>query len=294
MRDRDLERWANMNDNLSTWHGRRQNMAQRHGESWRPPPIAPPGRPYRQLLAALRRWLDLQAGSIWSDLAPELARASGVVADVGCGAQPYRPLLPPGCKYVGLDTADAKSHFGYSVPDILECTETNWPLGDESVDVLLITEVLEHAIDPPALLGEAARCLRDQGRLLLTVPFAARWHFIPYDYWRFTPSCLKRLLEEAGFDDIEVYARGNAMTVACYKAMALVLPLMVAPRGGLLGRTLRRSLALCLSPLLVIWALVGNLSLGVAGGDDCLGYTVMARKATPRRNNGLTSDERMV
>jgi SAM-dependent methyltransferase len=277
-----------MNDNRSTWYGQRQNMAQRDGEAWRPPLIAARGGLSRKLLARLRRWLDLQAGSIWDDLAPELARAAGTVADVGCGSQPYRPLLAPGCKYIGLDTADAKSHFGYSVPDTLECTETAWPLEDESVDVLLMTEVLEHVIDPTVALGEARRCLRGGGRLLLTVPLAARWHFIPYDYWRFTPSCLKRLLEAAGFEDIEVYARGNALTVACYKSMALILPLILAPQGGVVGKAFRRGLGLCLSPLLAILALVGNLSLRGPGGDDCLGYTLIARKAMLRHDGGTT------
>ena len=273
-----------MNDHRSTWYGRRQNMAQCDRESWRPPPIAPTGGLGRRIRARFRRCFDLQAGSIWNDLAPELARAAGTVADIGCGSQPYRPLLASGCKYIGVDTADAESHFGYNVPDTLVCTETSWPLADGSVDVLLITEVLEHVIDPPVALGEARRCLRAGGRLLLTVPFAARWHFIPYDYWRYTPSCLDRMLDAAGFEDIEVYARGNALTVACYKVMALILPLILAPRGGLAGRALRRGLGLCLSPLLAILALIGNLSLRGPGGDDCLGYTVIARKAATQHD----------
>ena len=37
--------------------------------------------------------------------------------------------------------------------------------------------------------------------ILLTVPFAARWHFVPYDYWRFTPSSFRYLLETTGFSD---------------------------------------------------------------------------------------------
>ena len=86
------------------------------------------------------------------------------------------------------------------------------------------------------LLAEAHRTLRPGGRLLLTVPFAARWHFVPNNYWRFTPSSLRHLLEAAGFGDVAVYARGNAFTVACYKAVALVLPHLFPQRGGAKAR----------------------------------------------------------
>ena len=94
----------------------------------------------------------------------------------------------------------------------------------------------EHVPEPGAFLAEASRCLRPGGRLLLTVPFAARWHYIPHDYWRFTPSGLERLLSAAGFRDAAIYARGNSLTVACYKAMALMLPLLLPQQQGFVKR----------------------------------------------------------
>ena len=109
-------------------------------------------------------------------------------------------------------------------------------------------------------------------------PFAARWHFIPHDYWRYTPSCLRRLLEAAGFADVQVYARGNALTVACYKVMALILPLLMPQqRQGLIAIASRLAGLACL-PLLALLAAVGTLSLRGSGGNDCLGYTVVAQK----------------
>ena len=61
--------------------------------------------------------LDLQAGSIWNDLAVLLPQSQGVVLDVGCGAQPYRHLLSPGANYKAIDYAGAQHNFGYSMPD---------------------------------------------------------------------------------------------------------------------------------------------------------------------------------
>lgn len=255
---------------------RRRNMADGIPESWRPPLMSSSAGPLGQLLAAVRRFLDLQNGSIWRDLAELLPQVQGTLVDVGCGAQPYRRLLGPQTHYLGIDTADAKAHFGYEMPDTLYYAGDTWPIAAASVDAVLCTETLEHVAAPAGFLAEAARCLRPGGLLLLTVPFAARWHFVPHDYWRYTPSGLKTLLDQAGFAEIRIYARGNACSVACYKVMALILPLLAAQGAGLLRGVLMRLLGLLLTPLLLALAVVANLSLHGEGGADCLGYTALA------------------
>jgi hypothetical protein len=113
----------------------------------------------------------------------------------------------------------------------------------------------------------------------LTTPFSARWHYIPHDYWRYTPSCLAMLLGESGFAGAEVYARGNRVTVLAYKAMALALPALLPQGHGFLATWLLRLLAILLIPYLVFFAVIGNISLMGRGGDDCLGYTAMAQRA---------------
>ncbi len=258
----------------------RLNLAERTEESWRPPQFKPADRVPRRfgaLLAGIRRFFDLQAGSIWRDLAAVLGQCRGTVLDVGCGAQPYRPLLHPDAEYSPIDTIDAKEHFGYELPGTRYFSGDHWPVSDGSADLVLCTEVLEHVLEPRQFLNEARRSLRPKGRLLLTVPFAARWHFIPYDYWRFTPSSLKSLLELSGFGKVVVYARGNAVTVACYKLMALLLPLLMPQHGARWQRALLAALAFVpLAPPMIALACIGNLSLRCRGGDDCLGYTVLA------------------
>jgi SAM-dependent methyltransferase len=257
----------------------RQNLAERTTESWRTPIMARPSTGVNRFRAAVRRWFDLQSKTIWNDLAQELAAAKGTVLDVGCGAQPYRQLLSAEVKYVGIDTADAKAKFGYETPDTIYFGEASWPIGDNYVDLVLVTETMEHVFDTRQFLAEAHRCLRPGGKVLGTVPFAVRWHFVPCDYWRFTPSCLKQLLEDAGFDEVCVFARGNALTVACYKTMILCLPLLVPSGGTVLGRACKQVLGMLTVPLFFLCSLLGNLSLLYdGGGDDCLGYTFTCRK----------------
>jgi hypothetical protein len=67
--------------------------------------------------------------------------------------------------------------------------------------------------------------------------------------------------------------------------MALVLPLLAPQSGSLISRLAKRLLGLILSPLFVLCALVGNLSLRGRGGDDCLGYTVLAVKPIAGANS---------
>jgi SAM-dependent methyltransferase len=256
----------------------RLNVAEKSAEHWRPPLFAPPSGALSRVAAALRRFFDLQAGSIWRDLEQLLPTVAGSVLDVGCGAQPYRQLFAKMAHYVGIDTEDAVAHFGYDIPDTRYFKGDRWPVEDSSIDFILCTETLEHIAEPTSVLTEAMRCLRPGGTLLLTVPFAARWHFIPYDYWRFTPSGLKRLLSSCGFDDVRVYARGNAVTVAAYKTMALMLRLIMPQTTRAMYRILLVFLSIPLWPLFVALAIAGNLSLMGDGGDDCLGYTVLTRK----------------
>jgi SAM-dependent methyltransferase len=257
----------------------RKNQLESYAESWRPPLFRPVVSRWDRIMSAARRLLDLQAASIWRDLAVLLPQCRGLVLDVGCGAQPFRPLLGPGATYRGIDHARTAIHLGYSVPDTSYYEGDRWPIADDSVDAVLCTETLEHVPEPPAFLAEAGRCLKPGGRLLLTVPFAARWHYIPHDYWRFTPSGLERLLSDAGFERIAVFARGNAVTVACYKAMALMLPLLLPQRKKSLVRIALRAAGLLTSPILVLLAGIAAISLRGQGGDDCLGYTVVAEKA---------------
>jgi SAM-dependent methyltransferase len=268
----------------------RTDMACARSESWRPPLFSKPsGTAIDRLMGAMRRFLDLQAGSVWRDVVTILPHVKGKILDVGCGAQPYRLLVSPEAQYIGIDTDEAKSNFGYEMPDTIYYSGTRWPIEDSAVEFILCTETLEHVLDTHAFLREASRCLGPGGAILLTVPFAARWHFVPHDYWRFTPSSLVYCLDRAGFTDVRVYARGNAVTVACYKVMGLILPLLAAQNTNPVTALAMRLIGLALSPFLVVLAVLANITLLGRGGNDCLGYTVIARKLTaehpePREN----------
>jgi SAM-dependent methyltransferase len=146
--------------------------------------------------------------SIEAALRRELPNVRGVVLDIGCGHQPYRSVLlaPPSSatRVVGVDIPSARS----------AAHDVGWdgvrlPVRTASVDHVLLTEVLEHCPDAPAVLREAARVLRPGGRLFLTIPFLWPLHDAPYDEQRFTPFAVARMLRDAGFADADVRAMGG-------------------------------------------------------------------------------------
>jgi SAM-dependent methyltransferase len=74
-------------------------------------------------------------------------------------------------------------------------------------DVVVISEVLEHVVDPPAVVANLLRLLRPGGRLVATVPFIFPIHDEPHDYYRYTHHGLAHLLRE--FRDVTIRARST-------------------------------------------------------------------------------------
>jgi SAM-dependent methyltransferase len=246
-------------------YGTRRNLAESFPEYWRPTVFLQGGIRVQRFISNIRLLFDLGAATMWRDLSREVPGASGTVLD----AQSYRRLLP----YIAVDTSEAGKHFGYEAPDTLYFSGDCWPVGDKSVDLVLCSAVLEYVSEPGIFLSEMYRCLRPSGRVILTVPFASGWRFIPYDYWRDTRD------ERGSFKNVVVHARGNPLTVACYRMMTLLLPLLFPQAILRFVRVfVRRLLGILALPVVVLLAIVANLSFGMEWGNDCLGYTVSVVK----------------
>lgn len=56
------------------------------------------------------------------------------------------------------------------------------PLGDETIDVVLCSEVLEHVHNPIKAIEELDRLTRVGGKLIITAPFRSMTHFSPYHF----------------------------------------------------------------------------------------------------------------
>ncbi|WED26875.1 class I SAM-dependent methyltransferase [Vibrio sp. DW001] len=93
------------------------------------------------------------------------------------------------------------------------CSAENVPVDNESFDVVLMAEVLEHLENPSSVLKEAHRILRRDGKLVATMPFMYALHADPYDFQRWTNVKIKIELEKAGFVDVKIETMGSVFSV---------------------------------------------------------------------------------
>jgi SAM-dependent methyltransferase len=136
--------------------------------------------------------------------------ARGRLLDVGCGSKPWRGLFAEHVdEHVGIDFVP--SERDPNAVDII-AGAYDIPLPDEEADTVLMTSVLEHLEEPERGVAEAFRLLRPGGHLILTAPFIWPIHEAPRDFFRYSPYGLRHLLEEAGFEVIEVQPLAGAWT----------------------------------------------------------------------------------
>jgi SAM-dependent methyltransferase len=149
--------------------------------------------------------------SIRDFLRGKLPQLHGNLLDVGCGRMPYKDLVLKNSavsRYTGLDIDSALVYEKGVGPDAT-WDGTTMPFANGTFDCALLTEVLEHAPDPLALLREVRRVLKPGAVLCFTTPFVWPYHETPHDAQRWTSYGLARQLEAAQFHDIEVGLIGN-------------------------------------------------------------------------------------
>lgn len=129
---------------------------------------------------------------------------NGNVLDIGAGSfiwprQNFKHL----CNY---KTIDNQKYDGINiVGDITNLTKIIQP---NSQDLILILEVLEHVKNPTLTIEQIYQCLKNEGCLILSVPFNYEMHGEDYgDYWRFTRQGLKEILYM--FKNIEITSVGK-------------------------------------------------------------------------------------
>lgn len=94
---------------------------------------------------------------------------------------------------------DEKSNADYIV-DILENNVEKIP--DESFDIIVCTEVIEHTLNPFLAIDEIQRMLKKGGYLFMSTPFNFRIHGPLPDCWRFTEHGIRALLKN--YDSVEI------------------------------------------------------------------------------------------
>jgi SAM-dependent methyltransferase len=186
---------------LADWPGR-----ERREPSRRSPTFA--------VRAPLAAWLRAEG---------EQARGKRVL-DAGCGDKPYYPFFSErASEYVGVDA----SHPAADLHAPLE----RLPVEDASFDIVLCTQVIEHADDPAQVVRELHRVVKPGGRVLASTHGVQLYHPDPVDLWRWTHEGLRRLFAEN--------AEWSSLTVAPSAGTAACVVMIVGLYVDLLARELK-------------------------------------------------------
>jgi SAM-dependent methyltransferase len=122
-----------------------------------------------------------QARMLAAALGPA-ADGAKTVLDIGCGdgtaAATAAPFLA-GHRIVGVDWSQdalgrARTRLPYTVRG--ELTDGGLPFRSDTADAVLLSEVIEHLVDPDSALDEIRRVLRPGGHLMLSTPNLAAWY----------------------------------------------------------------------------------------------------------------------
>lgn len=204
----------------------------------------------------------------------------GMILDIGAGRSPYRPLFPNAERYIRLDLNEAVR------PDIVTNAE-RLPIADRSVDSVVCSEVLEHAVDPDAVLAEIARVLPSGRLALITAPMSWNLHYEPYDFRRFTCYGLKQLLERHGFELLDVVRVGGLFSLIGARLVEGIASELYR-RSSLPPRFKHLALLFFSVPTSLFFMALARLLDGFER-TDAIGWAVLARRVDAQSHvTGLT------
>ncbi len=244
-------------------------------EGFRPVNHTPPTSFNGKIKFYGRMFLDLQILTIFRDVKKEIPHYTGEVLDIGCGQSPYRFLLDPTqTTYFGIDIVDADK-FDYSNSEITAFNGEDIPFEDEKFNGVICTEVLEHVQHYQKLIDEMYRVMKPGAKAIVTIPWSARYHYIPYDYFRYTPSSLKIMFSR--FSQAKIRPRGSDISNIANKLIVLWFRNLFPNQPW---KWILLPVWFIFSPLLIATVLTAHLSFWVGAGstDDPLGYTIILKK----------------
>jgi SAM-dependent methyltransferase len=205
--------------------------------------------------------------------------AQGRLIDLGCGDIPFRDvLLKRVTAYDSLDLFPQGRDLTY-VADIQDMSD----VPDGAYDTALCLEVLEHVPDPFQATREICRILAPGGVLIISVPHLSRLHAEPHDYYRYTRYGLRRVLEQADLEVVELHQRGAVFTFLGHQLATAVLTLSW-------GIPVLRQIAWFVNRFAVTHACSGLDRLLPRSDILAAGYTAVARRPALVPPAGMESE----
>ena len=194
------------------------------------------------LYARLREWfLFSRFNRVWvrldGDVAFHRRRGTGRLLDIGCNeGRGLRIQASNGFRAEGLELNERAARVardaGFRIHTCL--LEDFRP--EEPFDVAVLSNVLEHSLEPRRMLRDVHRVLRRGGRVWISCPNSQSWlrrafgrswinWHVPFHISHFSAKTIRGLLEQTGFVDVEI----QEITPALWVAQSLIAYLFAKP-----------------------------------------------------------------
>ncbi len=134
--------------------------------------------------------------------------------DIGCGDKPYKKLFKK-YNYTGID-----SNPEISKPDVIGSI-TSLPFESGSFDACMTVWVLDDLPNPDNAVKEISRVLKSDGYYFAVEVQSAHQHYIPNDYFRFTPNALRVLCEKHKLEMISHKSYGGDFAMIGYSFISI-------------------------------------------------------------------------
>jgi ubiquinone/menaquinone biosynthesis C-methylase UbiE len=133
------------------------------------------------------------------ELEPVVGYLSGHMLNAGCGTRDITPYL----RKNGV-TQLTRYDIASTEKDVVIGPLEAMPFEAGTFDSVLCNAVLEHVQDAEAAMRELARVVREEGHVVVAVPFLQPYHACPGDYRRYTADGLAQLGIDAGLEVVAV------------------------------------------------------------------------------------------
>ena len=177
---------------------------------------------------------------------PRYIDTRSTILDLGCGYGEFINNIRCARKYAMDLNPNARTYLAPEIEFLHQDCSHRWQLPDESVDVVMTSNFLEHLQSRQAIadtLLQARRCLRSGGRFIAMGP---NEKFVGGAYWDFwdhhialTERSMAEVLEIQGFQVESVIDRFLPYTMVnsrAYPTFLVTLYLMFPPAWKILGK----------------------------------------------------------
>lgn len=235
---------------------------------------------------ASRLWVAIDG-----DISFHSRRGRGHLLDVGCnegrGMVFYRLN---GFEPEGLELNERAAQNARIAGFVVHTSPLEEFQPEEPFDVVVLSNVIEHSVNPKAMLKNVRRVLKPGGHVLISCPNSQswlRWLFgsswinwhVPFHLFHFSNKTLGQLLQDAGFEITDL----KYVTPSHWVSQSVLAALFAKP--GRQTRQLRSSILVALLMILSRFFLFPFLWLGnLTGHGDCLVVEAVARDKSEGRS----------